>query len=147
MRMTRKILLAAMTVTIFASCSEQLAETSSVVVPPTPEPQEVPIHFGTISNGTTRAEFYGAEAADLLNRRFVVSGYKGDASATMGGIVYDNYVVEWAENTANTSASNTNDWEYVGKGRIKPAIDNGVTQQAIKYWDYTKTQYGTGYCI
>ena len=141
MRMTRKILLAAMTVTIFASCSEQLAETSSVVVPPTPEPQEVPIHFGTISNGTTRAEFYGAEAADLLNRRFVVSGYKGDASATMGGLVYDNYVVEWAENTANTSESNTNDWEYVGKGRIQPAIDNGVTQQSIKYWDYTKSQY------
>ena len=139
--MTRKILLAAMAVTVFASCGEQLAETPSVVVSPTPEPQEVPIQFGTISKGSTRAEFYGADAANMLDRQFVVSGYKGDASASVGGYVYDNYVVEWAENTANTSESNTNDWEYVGKGRIKPAIDNGVTQQAIKYWDYTKPQY------
>ena len=141
MRMTRKILLAAMAVTVFASCGDQLAETPSVVFSPTPEPQEVPIQFGTISKGSTRAEFYGADAANMLDRQFVVSGYKGDASASVGGYVYDNYVVEWAENTANTSESNTNDWEYVGKGRIKPAIDNGVTQQAIKYWDYTKSQY------
>lgn len=141
--MNKKILLAVMAVMVFASCSDQLAETPPVVTPIAPEPQEtsVPIMFGISSGGTTRAEFYGADAAALLNRKFVVSGYKGGASASAESIVYDNYAVEWQENTANTTESNTNDWEYVGVDLIQHAINRGVTQQAIKYWDYTKDQY------
>ena len=89
----------------------------------------------------TRTEYTGAVAADLLGKKFVVSGYKGDKTATVGGIVYDNFLVEWIENTANTTASNATNWEYVGRTPIAPAVENGVTQQAIKYWDYTQKQY------
>ena len=50
-------------------------------------------------------------------------------------------LVEWIENTANTTASNSTNWEYVGRLPIDHAKDNGVSQQAIKYWDYTQKQY------
>ena len=49
--------------------------------------------------------------------------------------------MEWTANTANTTESNSSNWEYVGKGRIKHAIDHGITSQTIKYWDYSKAQY------
>ena len=125
-----------------AACSDKVADTSIVVSPPPPpEPEEIPILFGSSSSGVTRAEFYGADAAAKLDRKFVVSGYKGDVTNTVGSIVYDNFVVEWEENTAHTTESNTTNWEYVGKGLIKHARDNGVTQQSIKYWDYTRPQY------
>lgn len=103
---------------------------------------ESPILFGTTKKGMTRADVTGAEAADLLGKKFVVSGKKGTTTAaTDGNVVFDNYLVEWAENTANTTESNSSNWEYVGKGRIKHAIDNGITAQTIKYWDYSKPQY------
>ena len=102
---------------------------------------ESPILFGTTKKGMTRADVTGADAAALLGNKFVVSGKKGDNTTAAGNIVFDNYLVEWAENTANTTESNSSNWEYVGKGRIKHAIDNGITAQTIKYWDYSKAQY------
>ena len=100
-----------------------------------------PIMFTSSQSAFTRAEFTGAEAAKLLGNKFVVTGFKGSATASPGSIVFDNYLVEYAENTANTTESNSSNWEYVGKGRIQHAIDNGITQQTIKYWDYTQKQY------
>ncbi len=106
------------------------------------EGTETPIVFSSLRKGMTRADFVGAEAAEKLGNKFVVSGYKGGATATTEpSIVFDNYLVEYEENTANTTASNTNNWEYVGKGVIKHAADKGITSQTIKYWDYSKTQY------
>ena len=124
-----------------AACSDKVTDAPFVVSPPAPEPQDIPILFGSSSGSITRYEFYGADAAAKLDRKFVVSGYKGDATASFGSIVYDNFFVEWTENTANTTESNTTNWEYVGKPLIKHARDNGVTQQTIKYWDYTMPQY------
>ena len=126
---------------LFAACNSDLVEEPLVVTPPTPEAQEIPIVFSSVSNGMTRTEYTGAVAADMLGKKFVVTGYKGDKTATVGGIVYDNFLVEWIENTANTTESNTTNWEYVGRTPIAPAVENGVTQQAIKYWDYTQKQY------
>ena len=103
--------------------------------------QEIPIAFGSTRSFATRADITGAEAANLLGKKFVVSGYKGSSTATLGNIVFDNYLVVYEENTANTTESNSTNWEYVGKGRIQPAIDNGITAQTIKYWDYSKPQY------
>ena len=97
--------------------------------------------FGSVSRGTTRAEFTGAEAAKYLNSQFVVSGYKGSKSKTVGSIVFDNYAVRYHENSAYTTESNTCNWEYVGEDRIKHAIDNGITRQSTKYWDNTQAQY------
>lgn len=123
---------------LFCACtSDVLVETP---VQPVVE-EDVPISFGSVNRGLTRADVTGADAAALLGRQFVVSGYKGEKTATVGNIVFDNYLVEWTENTANTTESNSTNWEYVGKGRIKHAIDNGITSQTIKYWDYSKAQY------
>lgn len=108
---------------------------------PQPADAEMPILFSSVKKGMTRADATGADAAALLGGKFVVSGYKGSSTATVGNIVFDNYVVKYTENTANTTQSNSANWEYVGVPRIKHAIDNGITSQQIKYWDYSQPQY------
>ena len=108
---------------------------------PNPADAEMPILFSSVKKGMTRADATGAEAAALLGNQFVVSGYKGSSTASVGNIVFDNYVVKYTENTANTTQSNSDNWEYVGQVRIKHAIDNGITSQQIKYWDYSQPQY------
>ena len=106
------------------------------------ETETSPILFSTSKKSLTRADIAGADAAALLGNQFVVSGKKGaTTAATDGSIVFDNYLVQWAQNTANTTESNSSNWEYVGKERIKHAIDHGITSQTIKYWDYSKAQY------
>lgn len=119
---------------------EDLSEAPPVVKPPK---QDVPILFSFTRGNTTRAENYftGAEAAKLLGNKFVVTGFKGEKTATPGSIVFDNYLVEYAENTANTTESNSSNWEYVGKTPIAHATTNGITSQTIKYWDYSVDQY------
>lgn len=139
MRMTRKIFLAVMAGIVFTACSDQLADTPPVVN--SPETQGAPIMFGLESKGSTRTNFVGAEAANLLDNKFVVSGFKGSATAGGGSVVFDNYLVEYEENTAYTTESNTRNWEYVGKGLTTHAINNGITSQSMKYWDYSKPQY------
>lgn len=114
--------------------------------PPVDEDVLAPIAFSSSNANFTRADLKGAEAAEKLNNMFVVTGFKGATAnskntATPGTIVFDNYKVVYEENTANKSESNTNNWEYAGKDRIQHAIDNGITQQTVKYWDYTQTQY------
>ena len=133
--------LATLAVIALASCTnDEIADTSPVNNPE----QETPIVFSSLKKGMTRNDFIGADAASLLGKQFVVSGYKGsqttwnDADNVM---VFDNYAVKYEENTANTTESNVANWEYVGVDRIKHAIDNGITRQAIKYWDYSAPQY------
>ncbi len=129
---------------VMAACSSEDELTQSPPAPVEEDPQ-VPIIFSSNKGNTTRAgEITGSAAADLLGKKFVVTGYKGSQStwaANDNSIVFDNYVVEYAENTAFTTESNVANWEYVGKGLIKPAQDKGITRQTIKYWDYTKDQY------
>ena len=43
--------------------------------------------------------------------------------------VFPGYTVSWVTNTAYTTTSNTNDWEYVGGG------------QTIKFWDWSAKAY------
>ena len=102
------------------------------------------IVFGTTYKGATRADYVGADAAAKLNHKFIVGGFKGagDVTATVvtTGTVFDNYVVNWVENTAATTESNTSDWEYVGTTAAAPSHLAGNTQ-SIKYWDYSEAQY------
>ena len=102
------------------------------------------IVFSSGAKAITRADHVGADAASLLNKKFIVGGFKGagDVTATTvaTGTVFDNYIVNWAENTAGKTESNTSDWEYVG---ITAAAPSGIAdnKQSIKYWDYTAAQY------
>lgn len=121
-----------------ASCANEEIVTQEPITP-----TESAIVFGSVKKGMTRADAEGADAAKLLGYKFVVSGYKGSSTATVGNIVFDNYLVEYKENTAHTTESNSTNWEYVGVANtpIKHAADNGITSQQIKYWDYSKPQY------
>ena len=97
------------------------------------------IVFSSGTNGTTRANQIGADAADLLGNQFIVLGVKGDGTGKDQSIVFSNYVVAWSYGTAKTTQSNTSDWEYVG---VSPITNlTGTTSQTIKFWDYSTTAY------
>lgn len=87
--------------------------------------------------GTKRkANLSHTESAAALNNNFVVEGIKGDGSTQTE--VFDHYNVLYTASTANTTESNTKDWEYVGVGKHGLSASSA---QTIKYWDYAATQY------
>ena len=97
------------------------------------------ISFGSFTKGTSRADHSGADAAALLGKNFVVAGTKGSTTPTT--FVYDQYNVNWVENTANSTLSNTSNWEYVGyTPDTTTTLPTGAVQ-SIKYWDYAADQY------
>ena len=61
-------------------------------------------------------------------QQFHVWGYKNMTSETQ--TVFPGYQVDWVANTAYTTTSNTNNWEYVG-----------ISDQTIKYWDWGAKAY------
>jgi len=95
------------------------------------------IVFNSGTNGTTRADHVGADAATLLNKNFVVEGIKTVGSSKVE--VFDNYNVNWTENTADKTLSNTANWEYVGQDILTGKT--AIQAQTIKYWDYAASQY------
>ena len=105
--------------------SSKLSEESQAIV------------FNSGFKAVTRADAVGADAAAKLNNKFIVSGFKGDGAAM--STVFDNYIVNWTENTAGKTESNTSDWEYVGTTAAAPSAITG--EQTIKYWDYSTSQY------
>lgn len=134
MKTMKKYLFLAAAVTMMASCSDNnyVGDNNSN----SPDGSGA-IAFGSGFKAVTRGSSYGADAANLLNKKFVVSGFKGDG--TTMSTVFDNYIVNWVENTAGKTASNTSDWEYVGITAQAPSAISG--QQTIKYWDYSTSQY------
>lgn len=119
------------------------------------------IAFTSVRPGVTRGDIMGAAAAELLGNAFVVEGVKGteqtnnipstpgsgDPTSYTYDVVFDNYLVEHEMNSANKTESNTNNWEYVGKTHAaigtapETTIGRTVSEQSIKYWDYSKDQY------
>lgn len=95
------------------------------------------IVFGSIGKGMTRADLIGADAAGKLNNEFVFAGTKSKNNS----YVFDQYKAKWATNTANTTESNSNNWEYVSYTPATTTSLTSGTTQTIKYWDYGTTQY------
>ena len=124
---------------------------SDDVVPtpaPTPAPvEEMAISFnsGLAENETvTRSMSNKAvtRATTPLHEKgintFRVWGYK-NMSYTAGAYsglqkVMPEYTVNWQENSANTTTSNTNGWEYVNQ-------QTSGDEQTIKYWDWNAKAY------
>lgn len=105
---------------------------------PQPTSQEGAIKFSTVSKSITRADHVGADAAGLLNNNFVFAGIKGGSSTPF---VFDQYTAKYVTGTANTTESNSNDWEYVNQTlATTTTLPVGATQ-TIKYWDYATKQY------
>lgn len=105
------------------------------------------IAFSGGTRALTRADLYGGDAATKLNNKFVVYGTKHAAAeaadASNDVVVFDNFQVNWATGTAGTTASNSSDWDYVGKD----AYSSAVSSQGIKYWDYSAAQGYTFYAF
>jgi len=107
------------------------------------------ITFAASNKKLTRADIVGGTAAGMLGNTFVVEGTKGTEQSLSPSttVVFDNYVVKYGANTAGTTESNTNNWEYVGQTHsaigTDPAsqIERSVIEQTIKYWDYSQPQY------
>lgn len=144
MTIMKKYLFFAAALVALASCSdEQFVGSNSPNTPDAIGDNNGAIVFNTGTKTITREDHVGADAANLLNEHFTVAGFKGagDVTATAAtGTVFDNYVVNWTENTAATTESNTSDWEYVGITAVAPSTLAGNTQ-SIKYWDYSADQY------
>lgn len=103
----------------------------------TPQPNEKAIAFTgdlsedqSVSHARTRAGEVGLET---IYQRFKVWAFKNRSSSV--DIVMNGYTVNWINNSANTTASNSNGWEYVNQQGL------GQMEQSIKYWDYSATAY------
>ena len=108
---------------------------------------ETPIAFNMETPAVTRAG--SSTDAGKLNNMFIVWGEKNETNGVKAGaenIVFQNYVVKYTDNTANTTTSNTNNWEYVGidhsdfDTNVKTTIGTGKAQ-TIKYWDDNASSY------
>ncbi len=140
----KKLLIMTLTLagTVLVSCtqSEYIGESMEIG-------KSNAIVFNGEARKLTRADLYGAAAADKLSNKFVVYGTKHtaaeDATSANDDVVFSNFQVEWAASTAGTTESNSSDWEYVGK----QAYNAAVSSQGIKYWDYSAEQGYTFYAF
>lgn len=110
--------------------------------------ENAPVSFNFDVPAITRADNEGPDAAAKLNNQFIVYGEKNETSGsapTDGNLVFQNYQVNYAANSAYTTTSNTKDWEYVGYKHSDAYVTNISTAtaevQTIKYWDYGAWNY------
>ncbi len=137
--MKKKLFFAAVALVAFASCTSD-DFIGDVTTPQDNSPSESDaIVFSSASQGSTRANHIGADAADLLGGKFIVGGFKGNGSSMSE--VFNNYYVTWTANSAGKTESNTSDWEYVGATVQAPSTLEAGAVQSIKYWDYSTSQY------
>lgn len=123
-------------VILLTGCSKDSGEE------PVPEQKQVITFSGRLQEETTVTRAGLEEKLD--NKTFQVWGYKNDGydnatqSYTSFQAVMPDFTVNWIANTAYTTTTNTNDWEYVGQG----------PDQTIKYWDMSANAYRFfGYAI
>ena len=80
-----------------------------------------------------------AKALEEHATTFTVYGYKNMSvdAGSYGGLqtVMPGYTVNWIANSAYTTTTNTDDWEYVHQQT------SGEAEQTIKYWDWNANAY------
>ncbi len=128
-------------VILLTGCSKDSGEE------PVPEQKQVITFSGRLQEETTVTRAGLEEVID--NKTFQVWGYKNTSydatqSYTSYQAVMPDFTVNWIANTAYTTTTNTNDWEYVGQG----ATPEQQANQTIKYWDMSANAYRFfGYAI
>ena len=145
-RMSRMSLMSPMSRILFLLIIPLLAACSgSDPVEPMPTEEQKPISFcGTMLDEESMTPHAQAAPATrvaqgleevLTDKTFQVWGYKNDGyeapSYTSYQVVMPGFTVNWGANTAHTTTSNTDEWEYVGQG----------PDQTIKYWDWSAKAY------
>lgn len=157
--MRKNVLFAAVALVALVNCTSDERIGGEAISPDSPQVGQGAIVFSTDSKGITRAGSTGADAAEVLNKNFVVFGTKttsGTSQTTQ--TVFDNYQANFVTNSAHTTTSNSAGWEYVGyknlpygtttasggtlnaDGVASNATSSGV-EQSIKYWDYSASKY------
>ena len=106
------------------------------------------IQFAGETGKITRATSNTGTVANMLDHQFMIYGVKavtGVEGKTYGD-VFKNYIL-W-DATANSTTTNTNGWEYVGKTGQKYGSDDSensqsklTSDQTIKFWDYSSANY------
>ena len=104
-----------------------------------------------MSRAITNGTYTDGDAAGKLNNMFLVWGEKNEIDGTSGNCgsnvvaantVFQNYRVDYKSNTANTTTSNTDDWEYVGATSFGASVSpTAPSSQTIKYWDEGASSY------
>ena len=152
-RKTRMIFMMLMALCLVA-CSSSKQDDPLVPEPeptptPTPAPQQVSINFGGKSGSWTEtpvsrsASNTTSTGLETLYQSFKVWGYKATSSSEGNNStnpttqnVMDGYIGNYVKKTAESTSSNTADWEYVGISN-----PNLLSPQTIKYWDYAAEDY------
>lgn len=137
----KKVILFATALVAMVSCTSDgiVGENNnSPNLDPAPNAGEKAIVFNSGTNAITRATHTGSDAASMLNNQFIFAGTKGESASAY---VFDQYIAKWVQNTANTTQSNSNDWEYVSYTPAGSTTLPSGAVQSIKYWDYSTTQY------
>lgn len=135
MRSASILLLSALTVLAVVSCSGGGDDD----VTPGPKPVDPDPEVAILFSASEQAESDVTRAATPLEekvQKFTVYGYKNKTSETNPQLVFPGYIVKWIEKSANSTSSNTNDWEYVNQQPI-----GASEQQTIKYWDWESSAY------
>lgn len=105
------------------------------------------ITFGGETGKILRANSVKEQAADLLGKNFVVVGFKGSetSAANNENYAFDHYNVNYVNGTANTTESNTENWEYVNQNMEVRGAGKSLAEKAklqtIKYWDHACKSY------
>lgn len=141
MRSASVLLLSALTMLAVVSCSGSGDDPETPgTTPERPDEHEedLPILFSASEQeegSVTRAD----TPLENTFTSFVVYGFKnkdGDNGLNETyQTVFPGYVVKWETNSANTTNTNTDGWEYVN---MQPA---GQEEQTIKYWDMSSSAY------
>ncbi len=131
------LLLSALTALTVVSCGG--SDDDATPEPPVPQPKaDTPIAFsGSLSEDKSESHARTRATTALLSdthQTFYVWGYK-NLNATTTENVMQSYTVNYVSGSAGTTTTNSNGWEYVNQ---QPS---GGTEQSIKYWDFTATDY------
>lgn len=136
--MKKNVFFAAVALVALAGCTNDERIGGEVISPDNPQAEQGAIVFSSGAYAITRAEYSGDEAATRLGNNFVVEGVKSNGTPSNDNPVFDHYNVNYVTNTANTTTSNTHNWEYVAQVKHSHA---SIAAQSIKYWDYAVSQY------
>ena len=146
------LIMAAIASVALASCSNE--EFVGELDPGTGQGNPTVIRFGSLGKGMTRADLTGEAAAIALKNNFVFEGTKA-VDNTPYSLVINDYQANYVDNTAHSTESNSDNWEYVGYKNVPAGVatnvgvptfaaaqtGNDAITQSIKYWDYGTSQY------
>ena len=132
----RKTIIGLVGLLLLGSCSQKIVEEPEGAGRDVPETKTKSIAFSTVlpeQQAFTRST--PLESVGITT--FKVWGYKNMSYNGSTGTyddaqtVFPGYTVNWVDGTAQTTTSNTHDWEYEEQG----------TGQTIKYWDWSSKAY------